>query len=58
MQRVAFAILAGNRDISLAGTIMVDGHDVGLNYVVYSLAFTYGLYMINNAGDLFSAGGA
>lgn len=56
-QEEAYAILSGGWSISQGGGITLDGHDVSLNYSRITLSFSDGVYVTNNAGNLFSARG-
>ena len=56
-QEEAFMMLTGGWDINQGGGITLDGNDVSLNYSGFTLSFSDGIYVTDNAGNLFSARG-
>ncbi|WP_323758011.1 hypothetical protein [Roseivirga sp.] len=57
INELAFEKLAGDWSYGTNGQIILDGQDVSLNYVGFSMSFTDGTYTTTNGGDLFKATG-
>ena len=54
---LAFEKLAGEWDFGSNGGVILDGEDVSINYVGFSLSFAEETYQTQNAGALFEATG-